>query len=500
MPVMRVIRRAGPAAALILCSLPLHGGEAPWLEVKSAHFTVVTNSGEKSGRRMAWRFEQVRAVYQQLWPWANLGFGRPVVVLAVRDENSLKALAPEYWERKGYRPTSVFVSGQDRHYAALRTDLGDPSDNGVNPHFSVFSSYAFLVIDSNFPNDTPQWFKRGLAEFLANTVVRDKEVHYGRSIQGNISLLREGAFIPMGTLVTVAGDSPYLTRESESQFFDAQSWALVHFLMFGDKGAHAPKINRFAQLLREERGADAALREALGDPSAYGPALKSYVDGAIFAYQRIPIAVQVKEEGFAARPLGPAETAAVQASFHAAMGRPVEARALVEQSRKADARLPGPWEAEARLLDRENKRDEAKAAYAKAVELGSDSFHAHYRLAHLLWTPGLDRAGYTALAGHLEKSVQLNPEYANAQSLLAQAKGELGLVDEGLALARKAVALEPNEPYHRLVLARLLWDQRQPDQAKVEAQGALRRARSDDERREARELLAFLEKNAPPPK
>ena len=47
---------------------------------------MVTNAGEKTGRRLAWRFEQVRAAYQTLWPWAHLEFGRPVIVLAARDE------------------------------------------------------------------------------------------------------------------------------------------------------------------------------------------------------------------------------------------------------------------------------------------------------------------------------------------------------------------------------------------------------------------------------
>jgi len=31
------------------------------VEVKSPHFTVVTNAGEKAGRKVAWQFEQIRA-------------------------------------------------------------------------------------------------------------------------------------------------------------------------------------------------------------------------------------------------------------------------------------------------------------------------------------------------------------------------------------------------------------------------------------------------------
>lgn len=431
------VRPWGLALASLWWAFSLHAAEAPWLEVKSSHFTVVTNAGEKTGRRLAWRFEQVRVAYQQLWPWARLEFGRPMIVVAARDEATLKTLAPEYWERKGYRPTSVFVSGVDRHYAALRTDVPEPDEVGTNPHFNVYRNYAHLVVDANFPSDTPAWFQRGLAELLANTAVREKEVQYGRLIEGSIRLVRESALIPMATLVKVDGQSPYLTQEIEARLFDAQSWAFVHYLMFGDDGAHSARINRFAALLREDRGADAAFSEALGDPNAHLQGLKAYIGRSIFSYRRIPVAVQVKEEAFAARPLTSAESAAVRAGLHVALRRPTEARALAEESRKADASLPSPWEVEALLLDGEHKKEEAQAAFAKAVELGSTSFYAHYRLAQLLWSANLDRAGLARIATHLEKAAQLNPEYANALSFLGETRSALGEGEQGLTLVRK---------------------------------------------------------------
>ena len=55
------------------------------------------------------------------------------------------------------------------------------------------------------------------------------------------------------------------------------------------------------------------------------------------------------------------------------MNRPVEARAMIAQARAADAALVAPDDLEAILLDREKKADEARAAYAKAVERGSNT-------------------------------------------------------------------------------------------------------------------------------
>ncbi len=59
-----------PALALFLalCLRPgtLLAAEPQWQEFRSAHFTVVTDTGDKKGREIVVRFEQMRAVFEQL--------------------------------------------------------------------------------------------------------------------------------------------------------------------------------------------------------------------------------------------------------------------------------------------------------------------------------------------------------------------------------------------------------------------------------------------------
>ena len=40
--------------------------ESKWIEVHSAHFSVITDAGDKRGREVALRMEQMRAVFGQL--------------------------------------------------------------------------------------------------------------------------------------------------------------------------------------------------------------------------------------------------------------------------------------------------------------------------------------------------------------------------------------------------------------------------------------------------
>ena len=42
-----------------------------WTEVTSPHFVVVTNAGEKQGRRVADQFERMRSVFHVLFPKAE---------------------------------------------------------------------------------------------------------------------------------------------------------------------------------------------------------------------------------------------------------------------------------------------------------------------------------------------------------------------------------------------------------------------------------------------
>lgn len=114
----------------LLVSVP--AGAQTWREVKTEHFTMVSDASEGRARRIVWQFEQMRRALQDGFPWMQVDVDRPVMVIAVRDENSMRAIAPQFWEQRGARPGSVFVGGADRHYIMLRTDL-EVEDQLMNP-------------------------------------------------------------------------------------------------------------------------------------------------------------------------------------------------------------------------------------------------------------------------------------------------------------------------------------------------------------------------------
>ena len=120
-----------------------------WTETRSAHFTIWSNAGDGQTRDLLWQLEQIRFAVKTLWPW-TLELTKPMLVVGVKDEQSMKALAPEFWEQKGgVRPVSVWVTGQDQHYMVIRADLRSEDNVVTNPYTSAYFAYVNLILTSS---------------------------------------------------------------------------------------------------------------------------------------------------------------------------------------------------------------------------------------------------------------------------------------------------------------------------------------------------------------
>jgi hypothetical protein len=459
-----------------------------WIEVKSPHFTVVSNASEGSVRKLAWQLEQVRSAMSTLFSWARTDLNKPLSVIAVKDQNTMRALAPQYWEqRDSIRPVSVWFTGPDQHYLAIRADADLDSRGTVNPYMTAYASYVDLGLTQSANRELPMWFRIGFSQVLSNTIVRDDHLRLGPPILWYIETLRERPLLPLPKLLAMTLQEFEALGAQQHDLYRAEAWAFVHFLMFGDDGSRADELNAYAKLVSGRTATSAPFAETLGPVEALDGPFRSYFKGTLFTYRRINIDVAVERERFPVRAVPPAESASVRASFHAAMNRPVEARAAIAEARKADPNAAGSYAAEGALLDREEKRDEARAAYAKAVELESTSAYAYYRLASLTWQPNPSRETLAEIEKHLAKAIRLNSRYAAAYAWLGETRAALGTGDP-MGLIRRAISIEPREAQHRLRAARVLIRQR-PADARPDAEAALALAETDADRREAQELL-----------
>ena len=493
---MNAIQRRPATATFVFFTAALIARSAPaadqWIEVKSPHFTVTSNASKGATATLAWQLEQVRSELAVIWPWAQVDLNKPMVVFALKDEQSLRGLAPVYWEKKNNSgAASVWVSAYDRTFIALRTDVEQDAKRHVNPYASSYFAYISLILQQSVPRRLPPWFARGLAAVMSNTVIQDASILVGPPAPWYLETLRDDRRVPLPDLIAAHDGSPLLKGDN-LRIFDAQAWALVHYLMFADKGARSAALGRFAGLVIGGTDGDAAFREALGSIAELQLPVSAYVERSVYAYLAVKADATVKREAFAVTAIPPAEAAARRALFHVAMRRTIEARAAIEEARKAGGAASAEL-ADALLLDGDNQADAARTAYTHAVDAGSTDAYAHYRLASLLWTPDASKETLTRIQALLSKSVQLNPRYAAAYDFLAGTNGQLG-IGEPSSLALRAVMLEPSSAHHRLTAARLLAQEKHFDEALKQVQAASELADSTPQAQEAAELRARIER------
>ena len=484
--------RLGVSLVVLAAFLPsLSAADDPWIEVKSPNFTVVSNAGEGRARNVAWQFEQIRAAIQIGWPWARVQLDRPVVVVAAKDENSMKLLIPGFWEKssRDSRPSSVFGTGAAAHYITLRSDVRADDTVGINPYVSSYWSYSALTLNEAFERPLPLWFRNGLAELLSNSIVRDNEIQFGRAIPWNVARLQQDGRLRLSELVTLGSKSPYYTNGTTRPLFDAQSWGVMHYMMFGagDAGAH---VNQLTELLLKGAPSTEAIQRVFGSVDALEIAYLNYQKKPITQFVRLKVDTNASSKNFPVRALSPGELAGAHAAVHATFGRPVEARAAIAAA--GENRGAATYDVEALLLDREGRRDEARSAYTKAVELNSESFYTHYRLATMIWTANADVDTRKRMETLLRRSVALNSFYSPSQSFLADTLAQGATPADALPIAIRAATLDPSSAAARMTVARVLNRMGRRDDAIGHARASRALAQTDDERGAAEELIAFL--------
>jgi tetratricopeptide (TPR) repeat protein len=212
----------------------------------------------------------------------------------------------------------------------------------------------------------------------------------------------------------------------------------------------------------------------------------------------VPLAQEAEQAPVQARELSEAESQALRGDFHLARGRRQLARPLLERAVELAPDLAAAHASLGRLALRDGNQPEARRRIGRAVELQSDSFFIHYLHALLNMGDGERTKDDLAIVEQsLRRSVALNHDFAPAYALLADVSGyRSGDYAAALALARRAVKLEPAVVRHRLVVGRLLTASGELDQAAAEGKRALAVARSDEDRQRAQEFLDMVSKRA----
>ena len=303
-----------------------------WVEVRSPHFTVLTDSNEKQGRHMVDQFERMRWMFQTLFPKINVDPVQPIVVIAAKNKKVFQTFEPEIYLAKGQLNLGgLFMRAPDKNYILLRLDA-----EYEHAYADVYHEYTHLQF-SDISQWMPIWLNEGLAEFFQNTEIRDKDVMIGEASLGNVRILTEFGLIPLNVLFKVDANSPYYHEEEKGSIFYAESWALIHYLYVTDKQNGTDKVGIYMTLLSHREDPVSAAEKAFGDLQKLQDKLTFYIRQSQYMQFHLSSAVaQIDESTYKVRTLKQTESDAVRADVLAYVHRNNDARELLDTVLKAD--------------------------------------------------------------------------------------------------------------------------------------------------------------------
>jgi tetratricopeptide (TPR) repeat protein len=492
-PVARFSDRRSFAPAILLLFLGLrpvflHAAEPQWQEFRSSHFTVVTDAGDKKGRELVLRFEQMRAVFAQLLSRNKVKMPIPLTIYAPKDDKQFFQIAPLH----NGQPIGVpgfFVPGDDRQFIVLNMFEEDPWR-------AIAHDFAHLLLNYNYP-PTPGWFDEGFAEYFSSIRLDNKQVEMGsdpelastssEDLLGNPSaarnppkslteLLNSWVWLSVPDLFTMKHDTSHYQERPHRTLFYAQSWMTMHYLLNKDKLSETG--NYFGLVQLQHVPVDQAIQQAYGMSTAqFDKAVKDYFHSLTQLFQnqdaaRQPgIAAPASGTNRFAVPIGPDDVALEVKPVSQA---DAEARLAEVMVRLPERREQG-WREIDRILKLTDKNGAPidnevahralawvhldKKEFAQAAEeLGNASaldprdVWNRYYLALLKYrkaqTNHEEISGLANMMIDLKVTIDWYPDFAEAFNMLAMARMEGGGAASAMESIKEAMTLSPrNEQY-----------------------------------------------------
>jgi hypothetical protein len=482
---LRLVVTIVAGISFCLAAYPAHAANEPrWLEIHSAHFTVITDGGEKKGREVALRFEQIRAVFANLLARDRLNQPIPLTILAYSDDKAYYQAAPLGHDASGNaQPIDVpgfFLPGEDQDFIVLNLSESESWR-------AVASDFARMLLSYNYP-PAQAWFDTGLTEYFSSIHVDNQRVEIGGDPKSLIELLNKQPWIPLPDLFAT---KPAATKSAPTMY-DAECWIVMHYLLHQQKLAETGSY--FGLTLNQHVSVADAIQQAYGMTSAQlEQAVKDYFhaqSAAIIALgsAQPPAAaapdsaapVAAHDSTITSKPLPEADATAYYAEVQiriperrdaglktlrdlattaTAVDKKIEAKAAKKKSDDDAGQLPSDSMGSGlahRILAWDHithgEFDDAIPELGDAAALNQSDMWVRYYLCALKYRMAqakhADIQGLPNMMLDLKSVLDWYPEMADAYDLLAVARNEGGSTPAAMQAERAAMTLSPrNERY-----------------------------------------------------
>jgi Flp pilus assembly protein TadD len=455
---MRFLKTWLALGCLLLGSRQSFAGDSQWVEIRSANFSVITDAGDKRGRDVALHFEQMRSAFGTLMTKAHVNLSVPMQIVAFRSSKEIRPLAPVF----NGKPTEVaglFQGGDDRTFIMLDMSVD-------NPWSVVFHEYAHQLMNGNLTLHTDPWLEEGFAEYFASIEVDSKEVRVGKIPEDTYRILQQMGMMRVTDLFRVRQYSKTYNESGDHRsVFYAESSLVVHYVY--DNHLMLKVADYFDATVNQKKPVEQAVQQAFGmTPEQFDKALRTYLQSGRFKYYPIKTPANIVAAEFTETPVSLADARAVLADIDAhstdhrdrALG---EFQEVLQMDPNNAAALRGMGYA---YLQRQ-EFDHAREYFRQAAEHDSKDPRVHYYNALLMNRAGVGGAKSAEVKKELQTAIALDPQLADAYSLLAYAQAFSGEPEKGLATMEKAVELSPRNEIYQINLANIYMANRKVDEA-----------------------------------
>jgi Flp pilus assembly protein TadD len=445
-----VIRTAGIFLCicflLLLYPASLLASDPQWVEVRSEHFSVITDAGEKSGRHVAELFEQMRSAFGVVFVRAKINQPIPLQIIAFHNTSEFRQHSPIF-KGKVVEVSGFFQTSNDKDFIVL--DMSQQNNWQI-----VFHEYAHVWLGDNFPSTAP-WFDEGFAEYLSTMKVSDGIITVGQPISG-AQLLNGGAKFSLLDLFQVQHHSETYNHSGQQRdLFYFESWLVAHYLI--DAGLFSQTANYFRLTNQEKVPISAAVQAAFGQslPDLQKTIWAKWNTGQVYARSyKDEISTTINTS---VRPLDAIETRTQLADFHLHTidyrdKGILEFENILHQNPNVEAAQRGLGYAYLGLRN----LNQAESHFRAAAFLGSSDPRVYFYAAELMQQNHAEAAGSEEFVRDLERAIQLDPQYADAYHLLGfglMRKRQYAGAEQNI---RHAVELSPVDETYQLNLAVVL--------------------------------------------
>ena len=292
---------------VVSSALTAFAADAQWVEVRSPHFSVITDAGDKRGRQAALHFEQMRTAFGLFLNKSKVSTPIPLQIIAFRNTKEMRQFVP-LWKGKPIQLAGLFQGGEDRCFILLDMSLEDPWK-------VVFHEYGHQLLNGNITFRAQPWFDEGFAEFFSTIQVTGNKVNVGSPSDINYMLLTQNHLLKTTDLFQVVQQSSTYNESGDRRnIFYAQSWLVVHYLY--DKRLIS-QLGAYFDAVGQGKTTDESIQKAFGMSAAdFDKTIQKYLQANRFIYYPIPLPEGFDGSAYTVKPVQPLDVRAVFADVH----------------------------------------------------------------------------------------------------------------------------------------------------------------------------------------